>query len=244
MPTDLPDRLLQVWETQHAAHPVARALHALAAARPDTGWDAWLHAPVGTRDGALLSLHEALFGGALHTTTGCPHCGERLESDFHVRDVRAAPTEPVAAFVFDGAGHTVACRLPTSDDLLRVTAAERDAERAVQALLRRCVQQARCARREIEVDALPADVVDALGDAMAAHDPEADLRIALQCPACGGEAERRFDIVTYFWAELDDWAQRTLADVHTLARAYGWTEAAILALSPTRRRAYLDMVAA
>ena len=77
---------------------------------------------------------------------------------------------------------------------------------------------------------------------MARHDPDADVSIAFECPACGAAWLSRFDIVSYFWGELDDWAQRLLAEVHALARAYGWSEAAILALSPTRRRFYLEMV--
>ena len=68
------DSLLRVWEEQQRAHPVQRALHLLAAAWPEPGWDGWLHASVGERDGALLSLHESLFGSELHTTTACPGC--------------------------------------------------------------------------------------------------------------------------------------------------------------------------
>jgi len=43
-------------------------------------------------------------------------------------------------------------------------------------------------------------------------------------------------------AEARDWAQRILADVNVLARAYGWSEREILSLSPTRRRHYLELV--
>jgi hypothetical protein len=37
-------------------------------------------------------------------------------------------------------------------------------------------------------------------------------------------------------------ARSLLAEVHSLARAYGWTESEILALSPQRRSTYLEMV--
>ena len=39
-------------------------------------------------------------------------------------------------------------------------------------------------------------------------------------------------------------AVQLLDEVHQLATAYGWTEAEILALSDTRRAAYLDRVTA
>ena len=41
-----------------------------------------------------------------------------------------------------------------------------------------------------------------------------------------------------------DKVARILREVHTLAAAYGWSEAEILALSPARRRVYLELAAA
>ncbi len=53
-----------------------------------------------------------------------------------------------------------------------------------------------------------------------------------------------FDILSYLWTEIEDWAQRLLVDVHTLAVSYGWSERDILALSPRRRRMYLELLGA
>ena len=47
--------------------------------------------------------------------------------------------------------------------------------------------------------------------------------------------------MSFLWTEIEAWAWRMLSDVHTLARAYGWGERDILALSPTRRQFYLEM---
>jgi hypothetical protein len=52
-----------------------------------------------------------------------------------------------------------------------------------------------------------------------------------------------FDIAAYLWQEVDARARRALRDTHTLARAYGWREADILAMSDFRRQQYLEMVA-
>jgi len=73
-------------------------------------------------------------------------------------------------------------------------------------------------------------------------DPQADVRLDLTCTACGHHWESIFDIATYFWREIDDWAQRMLRDVHILAMAYSWSEADILSMSAWRRQAYLQMV--
>lgn len=52
-----------------------------------------------------------------------------------------------------------------------------------------------------------------------------------------------FDPAAYVWAEVENSAARLLRDVHLLAAAYGWTEAAILGMSATRRAAYLQLAA-
>jgi hypothetical protein len=88
---------------------------------------------------------------------------------------------------------------------------------------------------------LPDNVVDALAERMTAADPQAGVQLAVECPACGHSWEADFDIVSFFWSELNAWAQRTLYDVHTLARAYGWREGDILAMSAWRRQCYLEM---
>ena len=77
---------------------------------------------------------------------------------------------------------------------------------------------------------------------MAQADPQANIQLALGCPACGHSWLALFDIVGFFWREIDTWARRVLRDIHTLALAYGWSEAEILALSPWRRQFYLEMV--
>jgi len=255
------DTLLRVWEENQHAHPTVRALNVLACAWPEGSRGAWSTASIGQRDGSLLILLERLFGGSVRTTASCPKCGVRLESDFDVQDIRSdaavlpAPDETLHA---QHRGYDVAYRLPTSDDVLQVIAEaaaprcgktdrgarpDRDFDSASR-LLARCVSRVRRDDDELDAASLPDDVIAAVAADMARNDPDADVRIALECPACSTTWETRFDIVSYFWGELDDWAQRLLADVHTLARAYGWSERAILALSPARRGIYLDMVGA
>jgi uncharacterized protein (UPF0212 family) len=239
--------LLRVWEAQQCAHPVVQALHLLVEAWPERGWGDWLHASIGERDAALLRLHESLFGDELHTATACPHCGERLESSFSSADIRnGAPLQPRGSpdLCLQQQGYAIDYRLPTSDDLLQITSQPAAPEDAVLRLMRRCVSRAQRGADAIDVAALPEAVVARLGAEMARHDPDARVRVGLVCPACGERSQIDFDVVSYLWSELDDWAQRVLADVHTLARAYGWSEDAILALSPARRQIYLDMVSA
>jgi hypothetical protein len=50
-----------------------------------------------------------------------------------------------------------------------------------------------------------------------------------------------FDVVSYFWGEIEDWAMRLFRDVHSLAAAYGWSEREIIGMSARRRRLYLEL---
>lgn len=74
-------------------------------------------------------------------------------------------------------------------------------------------------------------------------DPQAEVLLQLTCPSCQREWMITFDIVSFLWIEIHAHAKRLLQEVHTVARAYGWHEADILALSPVRRQFYLEMVA-
>ncbi|MEA1978379.1 MAG: phage baseplate protein, partial [Chloroflexota bacterium] len=66
--------------------------------------------------------------------------------------------------------------------------------------------------------------------------------MTLTCPECSHQWEVLFDIASFLWTEINNWAERTLRTVHQLASAYGWAEREILNLSPVRRQLYLGMV--
>jgi hypothetical protein len=66
--------------------------------------------------------------------------------------------------------------------------------------------------------------------------------LELSCETCGGGFEQVFDIASFLWREIEAWSARTVTDVHTIARDYGWSESDILAMSPARRQAYIDLI--
>jgi len=239
------ESLLRVWDECHSAHPIRRALALLDVAAPEAGVEAWGAAPIGQRDGRLVELYETLFGPQLQAVAHCPRCDEILETAFATGDIRVQPAVPSSSTLkFRKQGCSIEYRLPNSEDLLHVTATTDDPESAQIELLRRCVIEAKRAGRRQSAEQLAAGIVDRLAEEMAEHDPGADMQMQLNCPGCGHVWSVGFDIVSYFWSALEDWAQRTLADVHLLARAYGWSEHEILGLSATRRQHYVEMVRA
>jgi hypothetical protein len=241
-------RLLAAWEEGAARSPARRALLLLAAAYPELSPATLGALPVGRRDSLLLRLRAHLFGPRLDSTATCPACGELLEFSLPLGQLlppgpEAALLEPVRPVLLELDGHRLEARPPTADDLAALDTLG-DPATAESELLHRCLLSARHGERDISADALPTTVLSALSARLAEIDPLADLRLGLSCPACQHAWDAPFDISAYLWRELEVWAQRLLHEVHTLAQAYGWTEDTILALSPARRRHYLDLVAA
>jgi hypothetical protein len=236
------ERLLQVWEDAQGAHPIELALGLLEVAWPRHEPASWARLPIGARDARLLELHEAWFDAGFQATADCEACGTRLESDFPASAIRVEPPAQAPLHTLSHGADTIGFRLPNSEDILEV-AAIADPQSAQDALLRRCVNGWGAGDASAPAR-IPADLGARLDAEMARLDPGADLRIRLRCPSCGHEQVTLFDIVAYLREELDEWAQRLLADVHVLARAYGWPERDILALSAVRRRHYIDMVCA
>lgn len=251
--------LLAAWEEGAGLRPVERALLLLGLTQPGHSPAALAGLSIGERDARLLTLREALFGPRLYCTAACPGCGERLEFDFEVGDVLPpSPARLAGESGVESGEYRVSFRLPTSADLLAVAEAG-DADAARRLLLSRCVTGAeRTAAvdkgesegggepfaQPVETAQLPPAVVEAVVERMREADPLADTQLALNCPSCGRAWKQVFDIGSYLWAEVADWARRTLREVHALARAYGWREADILALSAQRRQWYIEMIGA
>ena len=243
-------QLLAVWERALGRPHAERALALLAPACPELSPEELARLSVGRRDALLLTLREWTFGPRLACRAACERCGEPLELGFEVKDIRAvrAEAEAAEALTLSLDDYEVTFRLPDSRDLSAVAAeVERGGEDfndARQSLLARCVLRVVEGGEERAQGALalPERVREAVAARMAEADPQSDIQLALSCPACEHRWSVAFDIVSYFWSEIGAWAGRTLREVHTLASAYGWREEDILAMSPRRRHAYLEMV--
>jgi len=212
--------------------PVARALALLAQATglPEEELARW---SVGRRDANLLHLRAQLLGPSLQALAPCPACGEVAEVAFPFDAVLSGPAEPEPPALLNVGGLQLRLRLPTSEDQLALAACI-DADTARHLLLHRCVEGA---------SSFDQGLTQAVADAMAQADPDADIQLVLDCPACGHRWSQILDVPAFVLAETRALAQRLLQEVHLLASAYGWSERDILALSPWRRQAYLGLVA-
>ncbi|MFB6941986.1 hypothetical protein ACFCZY_15155 [Streptomyces sp. NPDC056237] len=264
--------LLTTWEAGLHRSFDGRALLLHQAARPETGGDgeALLSLPVGAREADLFALRRDLFGERMQVRLECGACGTDMEFDLDAEEfARSLPAPDASPLRIVEDGWAVEFRVPTTAD---VAVAARHAD-ARGALLDRCVvsvvrdgEDVRAgadadagegipAGRGVPVgsdnavrgtsltDLLPASVQRRIADAVEVADPAADVTIGVTCPDCGAATRAELDIASYLWTELDAWAKELLLDVHLLATAYGWSEPEILALSPLRRRYYLELCA-
>ena len=235
--------ILQLWENGLARHPVERALLILATALPAMPADELPLLSIGQRDRYLLAVREATFGRQLAASITCPACQGQLEFTCTTGDIRVpAAEEPEGQWYQEVIeGYTLTFRVPNSDDLALIVDA-RDPGRARQLLLARCIQQASREDVAIGITDLPATVLSALVERMAEHDPQAEILLNLTCPGCDQHWSELFDIAAFILVEIEVCARRLLYAIHTLASAYGWREADILALSAGRRAFYLEIV--
>jgi hypothetical protein len=247
--------LLTIWERGLAAFPFERALAILSVACPETSPAALARLSIGRRDAHLLQLREWAFGSELAIMASCPSCCQTLEVTMPVAALRVSADSAGDAVGNEAVNtsedfvgslmlqdYQVHYRSPNTEDVAACAGLEPAASR--RQLLAHCVTDARREGISVSAEDLPEDVVQKVEEHIAAIDPQADMSLDLVCPECCRRWTEGFDIVSFFWTEIDAWARRILRDVNILARAYGWRESDILALSPVRRQIYLAMAQA
>ncbi|WP_329214398.1 hypothetical protein OG352_04065 [Streptomyces sp. NBC_01485] len=241
--------VLEVWEGGLGGTPAARSLLLASVAAP-TGQDV-ADLPLSAVNALLLELRCGAFGDALPCAADCPQCGDSLDVTVAAGELRpcavssdadAGPSAGPSA----GAGGRVPATATLTTDGMTVTfraltgrdvrAVDATAPRARRSLLRRCVVHV----SPPPVDDLPDEVLEQVARLLPELDPGADTVLVLNCPQCEHRWEAALDIGDHLWTEVSGYARKLLHEVHSLARAYGWSEADVLSISPARRQFYLE----
>lgn len=226
--------VLALWERAATAPPAARDDALLGDAAP---------ASLSARNAALLALRSRLFGATQRLVAACPACVAQLEFEIDCdalsRSLLPAPdTDGMHELRCDG--FLIAYRVPSIGDW---RAAAQSDDFAIE-LLRRCISHCEFNGMPHDADTLPNAVTDALSDALEALEPGSCVDFDLRCPDCGARWNAPMDCAAVLYGEARARAEALLVEVDALARAYGWSETQVLALSPTRRAAYLQLVGA
>lgn len=226
--------LLDLWDDGASETPAERGARAIRLLGLDPS-----SVTIGEREARLAQFYAALFGATFEGLATCPACEDLVEFAIPAGQLRT--DGGLTEFSITEGEWQVRGRILSAADAAEASR-QGDASRVAAELLSRSVLSASCSGAAVPASSLPSSVVDRVADALLEHDPLSQIDLELRCPNCGHEMTRRMDPPTFLWAKLDRWASQMLQEVHLLARNYGWPESTILAMSPTRRARYLDMV--
>jgi len=239
--------LLALWEDGARRPPLERALCVLARALGRQHRAGLAALSIGQRDALLLAVRARTFGPRLEGSTACPACAAAVEAGVDLDMLRGLePSSPASGprrLTASWGEWTLRLRSPTTEDLLALAASGGDPP-SPRRLLDRCIEWAERGGRPAEAGEVPGPARAVAEDRLAEADPLAVVELELVCPECGHAWRTLLDIGHFLWNEIDAAAGRLLREVHALATAYGWSEQDILALSPARRRAYLELALA
>lgn len=171
--------------------------------------------PLDRRDRELFAARKAAFGTKVPVLAHCPECETTLESSVDIDALLQLEGTPDEAV-----------RAPSSRMLAEAVGAANDDALALACRLDETLDPSR------------------VGERLEAAFPLLDLLVGFECVECGHDFAQPFDIAACLWTELQRMADGVLDDIDAIARAYGWSEAEIMALGPVRRRAYIARIAA
>jgi len=202
----------------------------------------WASLTVTDFEAALLSLRRFLFGDTISCVFRCTslECGERIEPEFSVtayleqiqprlpRHVSQCENRAGWYRMSGGPNRSFEFRLPTVMDQLRV--------------LGRAMGAAQLTERCIEPIGLKARGTTSVEQAMESLAPLVSQAVTGSCPECGESLTMYLHVPRLVVDELTASAVGVHDEIHSIAAAYHWDEAAILALPQRRRQAYAETI--
>lgn len=227
-------QLIALWDRSSGAPAHRRLERLLAATEPQAALDS---DTLGGRNRRLLALHGALSDSPLEARLRCAACQTDNEFAVPAAAILACPAPDPAARVRIGTGRgRLTFRLPSMSDIHAVNGAR--AEEALARIVARC--------RVGPGDGEPPGtvVLERLATRFEALDPAARIVVDLRCAECRAALRASVDIAEFVAAAVDLIVDGLLRQIDAIARAYGWSERAILALPGERRATYVAMIAA
>lgn len=184
------------------------------------------------RDRVLVAMYQHAYGDIVERTVRCGACSSRFDIDFTLSDLVGSlaverPSE------FDDSRRSLyrledgtRFRLPTGADELAVVGIDRDS--GVQRLMESCLMPGSAEPNLETVQAVMASVA-----------PTIDLDLEVACPECGVEQQWRFDVQVHVLSALRNERPRLVTEVHTLAKAYGWSFDEIMSTPRSLRKDFV-----
>lgn len=236
--------LLDVWEKNLSKSLIEKSIQLLSIACSVSDLKLLTHLSIGERDTRLFLLRKWMFGNRLINLANCPQCAESMEWEMNTEDFLMKEVKTLRSpqkFDLKVEGYKLQFRLPNSDDLIKVIS-DKEYQNNPNKILEDCILKAKRNGQNCNKTKFPETVLKTLDERINKEDPQANIDILLDCQACNHKWEVPFDIISYLWIEIDNWAKHILQEVYTLSQAFNWSEKDILEMSPLRRRMYLQML--
>ena len=236
--------LLSVWERSMDLSLLRKTLLLLDLACPEMDESEITLFSIGERDARLFKIREWMFGSRFRNTIDCPQCGRAMEWEMNTEDFNLAVIPDKWApeeYELNVNDFSIRFRLPNSQDISEILLPGTSNQESDH-LLQNCILEIKQKNRKYSQKTLPEKVSKALASKIEELDPAADIRIGISCPDCSHKWEAPFDIMSYLWSEINNWAQRMLQDIYLLAKTFGWAERDILNMDATRRQLYVEMI--
>lgn len=237
-------RLLELWEGSERKSPLYFSLLIICEFYPELSFEKVLQLPIGVRDILIFKIRKELLGDEMTGYTSCPQCGEKVEWKMKYLDF-GFPFEPGIPdkiyHSFQKGRYRITYRLPNSSDSFEMLKNRNNSDN-YNYLISECIQEVILNKKAVQNAELPNDILEKVFEQMELKDEFANIRISVVCPACKNQWESIFDVVDYFWMEVNSLTNRILSEIGILAYSFGWSEKEILDLTPERRRTYIEML--
>ncbi len=221
-------------------HDLDRAIALLRLASPGESAEALAELPVGQRDARLMKLRSAQFGPQFDMRVECPKCQSPLEFGMNMNQLLQDEAEPNPKPIEFSNG-TLVYRLPNSRDMSAI-ATLKDPAQAQAALFARCIAARDTNGNPMPPSDVPEDALKEVIERWVEEDPQSDVTFKLTCAECRHKWRTIFDILSYFWMELEVFNRRLQDDIHLIASRYGWSEDHILTMTTDRRKRYIELI--
>jgi hypothetical protein len=237
------EQLLTAWDRGFHESDLSRALTLLTVSSAQRSREDAAALSLAERDLELWRLRQMTFGDSLRATLPCSGCAAQMEFSLQLSTVIKSLQQPnfslPAVRQMQGWQVTVA---PATTLDLEAALQLPDQSSSTQALLERCTSMRDPTGSEARWNDVPAALRDCAVAVFEEIHEDAEFICAVTCPQCGAVEMADLDIGRSLWLEVRNAAMHLLREIHELARAYGWSESAIIAMSPRRRHDYLALV--
>lgn len=201
--------------------------------------DAIWRMPVGKRIEGLLGISQLEPPAEIPVEFRCanPACAELIEVGLTIKELlQPAGEQGVGDLSLEVDGRVVTVRRPTGlDQLAWLAEPFEDEATALTAMLRSLLTA------PVE-GGLTDEVVAAVEDALDRHDQLGAFRLTVSCPYCEELHPYELDLSELLLGRVRQRQAQLVEEIHTMARAYHWTEGEILSIPRERRARYLALL--